>query len=197
MSQQNQILAQGAHLPSHYIEATKHWLDEVVIGLNFCPFAKKPFINDVIDYHVTESTTISSVCQAVIERILYLQANESVETCLVIIPSGFDNFEHYLDLVDEANYLLEQSGFEDEFQLASFHPQYCFAGSDPDEAANYTNRSPWPIVHIIREVSIDNAFKTYKQPEQIPERNVEVAEQKGATYFIEILKRLVNNQKET
>ncbi len=172
------------------VNATKQWLDEIIIGLNFCPFAKKEFVNNTICYHRSEAEQIKSALQTLIEQCHYLQDHEEIETTLLIFAEGFRSFDRYLDLVDYANDLLIDSGFEGIFQLASMHPEYCFADDDFDAATNFTNRSPYPMLHIIREESMARVLAIYKDPEQIPEQNMALAEQKGSNYFQNVLKRI-------
>jgi len=175
------------------INATKQWLDEIIIGLNFCPFAKKEFVNNTIYYHQSMTEQVKPALKELIAQCHYLQQHDEIETTLIIYSEGFRSFERYLDLVDYANDLLIESGFEGTFQLASMHPEYCFADDDFDAASNYTNRSPYPMIHIIREASMAKVLKVYKDPEQIPEDNMALAEQKGSNYFREVLQRIHHN----
>jgi hypothetical protein len=175
------------------ISATKQWLEEIIIGLNFCPFAKKEFVNNTICYFQSETEQVKSALKEFIEQCQFLQAHEEIETTLLIYSEGFRRFERYLDLVDYANDLLIDSGFEGIFQVASMHPEYCFADDDFDAATNFTNRSPYPMIHIIREASMAKVLKVYKDPEQIPENNMTLAEHKGSNFFQDILKKIHHN----
>jgi len=180
---------------SPVILATKQWLEEVIIGLNFCPFAKKEFVNNTICYHESKAEQVKSALHELIEQCRYLQANDALETTLIIYSEGFRGFDRYLDLIDYGNDLLVESGFEGTFQLASMHPEYCFDGEDYDDASNFTNRSPYPIIHIIREASMARVLAVYNEPEQIPENNIELAKQKGSEYFQAVLKRIHHKNK--
>jgi len=175
---------------SGVVLATKQWLTEVIIGLNFCPFAKKEFVNNTIYYHESKAEQVKSALHELIEQCRYLQAHDELETTLIVYSDGFRRFERYLDLVDYANDLLVDSGFEGIFQLASMHPEYCFDGEDYDDASNFTNRSPYPIIHIIREASMARVLAVYNEPEQIPENNIALAKEKGTNYFQQLLKRI-------
>jgi hypothetical protein len=175
------------------ILATKQWLEEVIIGLNFCPFAKKEFVNNTICYHDSKTEHVKSALHELIEQCRYLQAHEELETTLIVYTEGFRGFERYLDLVDYANDLLVDSGFEGIFQLASMHPEYCFDGEDYDDASNFTNRSPYPMIHIIREASMARVLSVYNEPETIPENNIVLAKEKGANFFQQILTRIHHN----
>ena len=119
-----------------------------------------------------------------------MQAHPELETTLVIYNDGFRGFERYLDLVEYGNDLLIDSGFEGIFQLASMHPEYCFDGEDYDDASNFTNRSPYPLIHIIREASMARVLSVYNEPELIPEHNIALANEKGANFFQQILSRI-------
>lgn len=170
--------------------ATKQWLEEIIIGLNFCPFAKKEFVNNTIYYHNSETEQVKPALHELIEQCRYLQAHDELETTLIIYNHGFRSFERYLDLLDYGNALLVDSGFEGIFQLASMHPEYCFEGEDFDDASNFTNRSPFPMIHIIREASMARVLSVYAKPEQIPENNIALAHNKGANFFQDVLARI-------
>jgi hypothetical protein len=172
------------------IDATKQWVDEIIIGLNFCPFAKKEFVNNTICYYPSAAKQVKPALQTLIEQCHYLQEHNDIETTLIIFTEGFRGFERYLDLVDYANDLLIDSGFEGVFQLATMHPEYCFADDDFDDASNFTNRSPYPMLHIIREASMARVLAVYKNPEEIPEQNIVLAKNKGSHYFQQALARI-------
>jgi hypothetical protein len=169
------------------IKATKQWIDEVIVGLNFCPFAKKEFTNNTIFYLNTTTEQLKSALKILLEHCVYLDKNPDVETSLIIFSEGFRCFKRYLDLVDAANVLLIDSGFEGVFQLATMHPEYCFADECFDSASNFTNRSPYPMLHIIREASMERVLSVYKQPENIPINNIALTKQYGYQYFADIL----------
>jgi len=136
-----------------------------------------------IRYMVLPEATLESALAAVVEELHYLDRMEDIETTLVIFPGQFADFEEYLDLVDMAEELSADQGYEGVYQIASFHPEYCFAGAKNDDPANYTNRSPYPMLHLLREESITRALEHFEDPEGIPERNMAFAEQKGLKYM--------------
>ena len=175
------------------IDKTKLWLEQVIVGFNFCPFAKKELVNNTIHYQISETINIDDAVQELLESFKHLESNKNIETTLVVYNKGFEDFYNYLDLVDEANYKLAKSGYEGTFQLASFHPDYCFEGEDFDDAANFTNRSPYPTIHIIRESSLERVLNTYKNPEDIPVNNMELAREKGNKFFINLLANINNS----
>jgi len=173
------------------IQHTKDWLEQVIVGLNFCPFAKKELVNDSIHYHVSQQKQHKLALSEFAQQCEYLSDNKNIETSLLIYSKGFRQFDKYLSLVDYANELLEQLGYEGIFQLASFHPQYCFEGEYFNDAANFTNRSPYPTIHIIREESMARVLSVYKNPEEIPDNNIDLARHKGNQYFENILNSIV------
>ena len=175
------------------IEKTKRWLEQVIVGFNFCPFAKKELVNNTIHYQVSNANDINTAVEELLECTEHLATNDDIETSLVIYRSGFAEFYDYLDLIDEANYKLSKSGYDGIFQLASFHPNYCFEGEGYEDAANFTNRSPLPTIHIIREASLEKVLKNYKKPEDIPVNNMELARAKGNQFFIDLLAKINNN----
>ncbi|WP_220470332.1 DUF1415 domain-containing protein [Colwellia sp. BRX8-7] len=172
------------------ISQTKQWLEEIIIGLNFCPFAKKEFVNNTIHYQLCPAKKVESALTELAIEFERLVADPNIETTLLIFNEGFKGFESYLDLLDEANELLFTLGYEGVFQLASFHPDYYFEGDPFNAASNYTNRSPLPTLHLIREASMEKVLSVYKNPQQIPDNNIALAQEKGAHYFQNILKRI-------
>ena len=161
------------------VAQTRAWIESVIVGLNFCPFARRELQRNSIRYQVVTQQDSENCLQALVDELVLLDKNTAIETTLLIYPQVFVEFYEFLDFLEMANTLLKEQGFEGVFQLASFHPDYCFADALSDDAANYTNRSPYPMLHIIREASIERALRSYPQPEQIPERNIELARQKG------------------
>ena len=172
---------------SQIIKAVKYWLENTIIKFNFCPFAKREFINQTIHYQVSEVIEEKGRLCVIAEQFKYLDRYSSIETSLVILPKGLENFFDYLDFLSLAEEAILQLGYEGVYQLASFHPDYCFEGLKQDDAANYTNRSPFPIIHILRESSLDKALEFHANPESIPLTNISVAREEGSTTFREIL----------
>ena len=161
------------------IAQTKKWLSTIVIGYGLCPFAKSEFDNNRIHYAVIEEPTLEGQMAAFLAECAALDKDETRETSLLIFLNAFADFEDYLDGLALANNLLKDQGYEGIYQLASFHPDYIFEGAAQDDAANYTNRSPYPIFHILREASLEAALENYLNPEQIPERNIELTRRLG------------------
>jgi uncharacterized protein len=165
------------------IASTRRWVKEIVVGLNLCPFAHEPFDKDGISYRMTRATDREAVYADLLRALEeFLHADQQQEaTGLFICPDALGDFEEYNDflaLIDDA---LARANLEGWVQIASFHPDYRFADVDPDDPANYTNRSPYPMFHFIREEALTRALESYPQPEAIPERNVALLRQLGAT----------------
>jgi hypothetical protein len=160
-------------------QSIKNWLEQIVIKHDFCPFAKKELLRDSIRYYVNESSNTEDTLQQLINECVFLDQHTETETTLFIIPEGFNDFDDFLDLVAIANALLEEQHYFGIYQLANFHPNYCFHGSDNDDPANYTNRSPYPVLHLIREGSLERAVANHPDPEGIPERNIHHARKLG------------------
>mgnify|MGYP000049764855 FL=1 len=154
------------------------WLDQVVIGLNLCPFAKKPRANQQIRLVLNESRKNKALLQAFEQELHYLMATpaEHTDTTLFAITHHLYDFYDYLDFLDLAQTRLEQGGFEGQLQLASFHPDYVFDGTEFEDRENFTNRAPVPIIHIIREDSMAKVLAKYPNPEAIPENNIQCME---------------------
>lgn len=161
------------------IEQTRAWVSSVIVGYNFCPFARREVERHSIRYHVSHERRLEECLHTLASEWHYLDEHPDTETSLLIFAESFTRFDDYLDMLDVANHLLVEQGYEGVYQLASFHPDYCFEGSDDNDAANYTNRSPYPMLHIIREASLEQALANYPNPESIPERNVELARKEG------------------
>ena len=165
------------------IAHTKKWLSTVVIGHGLCPFAKREFEAGRVHYTVIETADISAQLEAVIDDCIALDKHADRETSLLIFPAGLSEFQVYLDVLDTASELLRMQGYEGVYQLASFHPDYCFAGVSPDDASQYTNRSPYPMIHILREASVEAATKTYPDAKKIADRNIELTRGLGAEFM--------------
>ncbi|HOZ51783.1 MAG TPA: DUF1415 domain-containing protein [Chitinophagaceae bacterium] len=165
------------------VRQTKKWITDVVIGLNFCPFASKVMKDRKVHFRMEPSETLSICLEAVMEEFDRLDKNNAIETTIIILPHSFHSFSNYLDFVALAEKLLKKHGYEGVYQIASFHPDYCFAGVQESDAANYTNRSPYPMLHIIREESIEQVLKQYPNAHEIADRNVNFAREKGEAYM--------------
>ncbi|CAL95749.1 DUF1415 domain-containing protein [Azoarcus olearius] len=155
-------------------EDVRQWLEKVVIGLNLCPFAAKPFAERRVRIHVSAATDEEALLndlQSELERLSDTPVAE-LETTVIAIPHLLENFDDYNQFLDLVDLWLEQFGWEGELQVASFHPDYQFAETEPDDAGNLTNRSPWPLLHLIREESLEAVLAHFPDVDQIPEHNI-------------------------
>jgi uncharacterized protein len=165
------------------IDATKKWIAGVVVGCNFCPFAAKVLKQQTVHYGVEDSADKAACLTAFMLEAARLDGDAAIETIFLIFPNSFERFDDYLDLVSLAEKLLKTNGYDGIYQVASFHPLYLFAGTTDKDASNYTNRSVYPMLHLLRESSIDAALEHYKDPEAIPGRNIDFARNKGLVYM--------------
>lgn len=165
--------------PSSVQQVTQKWLEKIVIGFNFCPFARRVWLQEKVAYNVCIATDVEGILGELVNSFQELEEQEDIETILLIIPQGLEDFEEYLDVLSIAESLLEELNYTGVYQLASFHPQYVFGGSTAQDPSNYTNRSPYPMLHLLREKSIEQALEHYEDPEGIPDRNIAFANSKS------------------
>lgn len=165
------------------IDQTKKWIRDVVIGCNFCPFAAREINQNTIRYEV-EASLDSEIClQTFLNECIKLDVEKKIETTLIIFQNGFKRFDLFLGLVAQAEELLALKKYDGIYQVASFHPLYCFADVPLDDAANYTNRSLYPMLHLLREERVEHALLHYPSPEKIPENNIKFAREKGLLHM--------------
>ncbi len=171
--------------PQHAIAETRAWVDRAVIGLNLCPFARAVQTKNQIRYVVSEATDVEALLATLRDEMDRLVAADSaeVDTTLLIHPQVLNDFLDYNEFLGAADELLEQLGYEGVLQVASFHPQFQFAGTEVDDVTNATNRSPYPTLHLLREDSIDRAVAAFPLAEMIYEKNIRTLEALGADGF--------------
>ena len=170
------------------IGPVRHWVETVVVGLNLCPFAKRELVNDRVRFSVSEAETEEQLLADLQAELELLNNDEAVETTLLIHPGVLQDFFDYNQCLNYVDSLLMQMELEGVYQVASFHPDYQFSGTRPDDVENYTNRSPYPMLHLIREDSLERAIAGYPHPERIPERNIELLESLGRDKMQALLK---------
>jgi hypothetical protein len=160
---------------------TEAWLTKAVIGLNLCPFAKSVHVNRRLRYVVTESETPEALLRVLAKELLFLKRAdpEEVETTLIVHPQVLQDFLDFNDFLGAADALVEDLELDGEFQIASFHPQYQFEGTDADDITNYSNRSPYPTLHLLRESSVERAVETMPDTDSIFETNLATLEKLG------------------
>lgn len=164
-------------------ESIGQWLEKVVIGLNLCPFARREFDAKRIRYAVTSETDFEAILMHFAKELEALDEDANIETSLLIYEKGLVDFYDYLDLLDLAQAWLEDQDLIGVYQLASFHPQYMFDGTDVDDVTNFTNRAPYPVIHILREESLEKAVDSHPDTSQIPERNIALMQEHDASYW--------------
>jgi len=157
------------------IAATKLWLERAVIGLNLCPFAKAVHVKNQISYVVSSATTHEDLLRDLMHELEILAETSAVtvDTTLLVHPYVLTDFIDYNDFLDVVDAALEDMDLEDTLQMASFHPQYQFSGTQPDDIENYTNRSPYPTMHLLREASVVQAVSAFPEAERIFDKNIE------------------------
>ena len=175
------------------IQQTKNWVNNIVIGLNLCPFAAKPFNDNRIDYIVADTHNDNPEIEQHLHQLAdcfdKLDDSTEIDTILFIFPDSYNRFDDYLELLHLSNLLLEDLDYSGIYQLASFHPQYLFDDTTEDDVSNFTNRSPYPMLHIIREIDLEQAIANYPDIEQVPINNIKKLEEIG---FEEMQNKLKN-----
>jgi len=159
-------------LHQQVIERVITWLEAAVIGLGLCPFAKPVFQQKKIRYTVSIAECDEALLTDLYEECVYLVENAGTETTLLIAPFHFDEFADFNEFLSLAESLLDQFGWTGIIQIASFHPKYQFANTGLDDRENSTNRSPYPILHLLREDSLNRAINSHPAPENIPATNI-------------------------
>jgi hypothetical protein len=160
---------------------TRRWLERAVIGLNLCPFAKAVLVKEQVHFAVTEADDAAGVLQDFELELGALLARDAQErdTTLLVVPRGFADFLDFHDLTARAERLVRKKGLEGVVQLASFHPHFVFAGEDESDITNYTNRAPYPTLHLLREASMDRAVAAFPEAAAIYETNMETLRRLG------------------
>ncbi len=163
------------------IANTQRWIERAVIGLNLCPFAKAVHVKKQMRYVVSSATTPEALLQHLINELELLAETsaEKIDTTLLIHPGVLGDFLDYNDFLEVADEILEELDLAGELQIASMHPQYQFADTQPDNIENYTNRSPYPTLHLLREASVDKAVAAFPEADQIFEKNIETMKKLG------------------
>jgi len=162
------------------IEATKTWVQQVVVAHNFCPFAAREVQRNSIRYTTDRGEDYESLEKTLLKELELLDAHTEIETTLIIYPTFLWRFRNdYLDWLSEATESLEESGYEGIYQIASFHPDYVFEGVEQNDPSHYTNRSPFPMIHLLREESIERAIASHENIDEVPEINIAKCREMG------------------
>jgi hypothetical protein len=168
----------------------RRWLERAVIGLNLCPFAKAVYVKDQVRIVISDASTASALLEQLGEELVLLRDTpaDEIDTTLLVHPQVLGDFLDYNDFLDDADALVEALALDGVLQVASFHPDYQFAGTAPDDAENMTNRAPYPVLHLLREDSVERAVDVYPEPDTIIERNVATMQDLGIAGFRNLLK---------
>lgn len=172
-------------------QSTQCWIEQLVVGENLCPFAARPMASGKVRLQVSAASTQEEVYQDLLkELLLYIEtAEDQLPTGLLITPQALADFADYNDFLDLVDQALSDTGAEGLIQVAGFHPDWVFADAPEDDPANYSNRSPFPMFHFIREDMLESVLQNVPNPEQIPERNIAHLRQMGSPQLVALLQR--------
>ena len=181
---------------SRALAAIRTWVETFVVARNVCPFAGREVARDTVRYLAVDARDWEGALHRLVAECEYLDETPAVETTLLVLTPGLEAFDDYLDFLAVAEALLAEQGYEGTYQLASFHPDYCFEVVEPSDPANYTNRAPYPMLHLLRESGLEAALAHYPDPEGIPERNVAAMRELGEPALAEALAALRESLRE-
>lgn len=154
------------------VHSVKRWFEKAVLGLNLCPFAARPYQSDAIEFELSHAQNDDHCLIDLYLNMYRLDQQPDIETIVLICPYHLTQFSHYNQFLSLAENLVEQEGWAGIYQIASFHPDYRFEGSEQHDRGNWTNRSPYPLLHLLREGSISLAVESYQNINAVPERNI-------------------------
>jgi len=174
--------------PDAITASVRHWVETVVVDLNLCPFAGRELRQERIRFVVTSSTTEAELLASLQAELEWLDTHPAIETTLLIHPQVLQDFDDYNQFLETADDLLDSMGFDGMYQLASFHPNYQFAETAAADVENYTNRSPYPLLHLLREQSLERSIASYPDADQIPLRNIALMKRLGVARLKQLLR---------
>ncbi|HHF0526845.1 TPA: DUF1415 domain-containing protein [Legionella anisa] len=166
------------------------WIRSFIIQYNICPFAEYTVNQETLVIDIVRPKNLEQALETMMSTMVRMDKDIEIETVLLLFPSSFSDFDNYLDFVFLAEELLTVSGYEGIYQLATFHPDYCFADVLATDVSNYTNRSPYPMLHILRESSIEKAIDYYGDTSKIPDNNIATMYKLGLDQILTLLKNL-------
>ena len=157
------------------LRETQKWIDQVVVGMGFCPFASASIKAGGLRIELCATTELEDLCRLLVDELVFLQSQEgeTYDSTLLVHPNMLTDFAAFNEFLGMCEDILAGLSLAGEFQIASFHPRYRFADADEDDVGNYTNRSPYPMLHILREASVTKAIADYVDPAGIPEKNIQ------------------------
>ncbi|RBP48853.1 DUF1415 domain-containing protein [Arenicella xantha] len=165
------------------VKAVERWLTSIVIDLNLCPFAQREYRSGNVRFKQSNADTEEQVLKDLIVELSLLSRRPDVETTLLILPNALSDFLTFNDFLGFAEHVLAEMKMDGMYQIASFHPDYQFAETEPEDAQNYTNRSPYPILHLLREASLSEAIDRHPDTAKIPEDNIRLMRSLGAPHM--------------
>ncbi|AWV88290.1 DUF1415 domain-containing protein [Bradymonas sediminis] len=177
--------------PEHIEERVRRWVEDAVIGLNLCPFARSPYTRDQVRISIVDCEDFEDVLRQTFDEVdvLLSASPEKIVTTLVVVRGVLGDFDDFVDAIHAVDELLEQTGAADYLQLAHFHPDYQFDGTTPEALENFTNRAPFPILHLLREDEMSEVIARHPNPGAIPEQNIARLNALGAEAIAEIWRR--------
>jgi hypothetical protein len=186
------VSAVSSASPEQAIARVRAWIERFVVDLNLCPFARPVVSSDALRIVACESASPEAIATMLITELDRLsQSSESdIATSVLVFPEGLEAFDDYLGFLHEAQRVLEEMGLAGEIQLASFHPDYRFEGEPVDAVSHFTNRAPYPLIHLLRETMVSTVLENYPNPERIPERNIQTLERLGLASIERLLHSL-------
>lgn len=170
------------------IAATKSWVQQMVVDLSLCPFARQVVDQQTLRFSYSQACSETDLLASLKHELTLLDSDNTIETSLLIHPHVLQDFRRYNQFLDLTDGLLRDMDLEGVYQIASFHPDYQFAGTMPEDAENYTNRAPFPILHILREESLAQAISSYADIEELPARNIARMNNIGVSALSALLK---------
>ena len=171
-----------------FVGPVRQWLESVVVAMHLCPFAQRELANNRVRFAVTEANSEAQLLIALKGELRVLSRDPAVETTLLIHPNVLDDFHDYNQFLGSADRLLVEMNLEGVYQIASFHPRYQFSGTHADDEENYTNRSPYPMLHLIREESLERVIADFPDVDQIPLRNIKLMNSLGRQHLQALLR---------
>jgi len=165
------------------ISRVDHWIEKAVIGFDLCPFAKSVYRKNKLRYVVSKSANVNALVTELYQQCQYLIETPGIETMLLIIPHQLQEFADFNQMLDQVDALIEAYEWVGVFQIASFHPRYQFDNTRIDDRENWSNRAPFPILHILRESSVGRCLSSYPDPDQIPGTNIQTLRAMDAALF--------------
>ena len=174
----------------------ENWLTSIVIDLNLCPFAQREYRKNSIRFKTSIASTEEDVVRDLVVELSLLKKHDDIETTLLILPNIFSDFAYFNDFLGFVDSLLDEMYLDGIFQCASFHPNYHFEGTDVNDVENYTNRSPYPILHLLRETSLDSVVEKHPNTGQIPLDNIALMNKLGSEHMVTLLATCSENEKQ-